>query len=295
MTQIIEIEGDLVRVVERNVRSQANLADVLPHIETRIPISMPIMPRNRTPIVRFDPRDPTNMRLDMFMELPPGVRTIQVNRHEQVRIALPWTVFYFRITANDGNPQTQNWAFNEWACFHSKDQLVSLDQKLIPAMLPNVFGDGRICYGTTAVDANQPLHDRLDELVNSWYISNFNNIGHVRGSYMPWGSAGGDYTKWVDETNRSASCWRTWPEWDETTPEGANQQHLTPLEIIDVEMERTTPIRLEGAIPDLPLALTFGRADEWLRGLTNNQRLRLHNALATLQREGPDLFTPGAD
>lgn len=290
MPQIIEIEGDLVRVIEKTLRTETRLQDLLPHIETRVPVSLPIMPRNRTPIVHFDPRDTANMKLDIVMELPPSVRTINVNRHEAHRIALPWTIFYFRARARDGNPNTLNWTFDEWACFHSQTQITSPTQVVIPAMLPNVFSDGRICFGTTGVDANQPLHDRLDEIVNTWYITNFNNIGHVRPGYMPWGGAGGDYAKWVEETDRNPNCWRDWPEWDPATPEGAAQTHKTITEYMEAEMERVTPIRLDGAIPDLPLALTFGRSEEWLRGITANQRIRLRTAIELLRTDEPDLF-----
>lgn len=297
MPQFVEIEGDIARIVRRDIVRQVRLADLLPNIERRPPITLPILP-TRTRVVHWDPSNIDNQMLHIITELEPSVRTITIQDDRGLqrgahRIAVPYTVFHFSLNTTD--PNSNVWSFTDYQCFFSPKPIGTLDDTVIPALLPNVFEDGRICFGNTGTAGNQPLAARIDEVMNNWYLSNFNNIGHVRGHYLPWNSR--TFDKWVDETANNPRCWTTFPEWNPDSPEGQYQTHMSIKDILaQTRLTRTDEIRVAGAIPALNIAPTFGMSEQWLQALTPTQRTRLLRAMQNLAAENtPGFFDPAPE
>lgn len=300
MPQLIEIEGSLARVISREVVFESQLKDMMPFIENRPPITLPIIP-SRTRVVHWDATDTAKQTLELLIELEPSLRTLTMQPdpwgrgaaggNKTHKVTLPWTLFHFKMFTT--NPTSTSWTFEDYRCFFSKERITDLEQDIIPALLPNVFEDGRICFGNTGADAHQTVSDRVDQIVNEWYVSNFNNIGHTRPHYLPWGSA--TFAKWEKETKRSPFAWKDFPEWDPETPEGRNHHHYQVKDVFKSTLTRTGQIRTEGSIPDLPIIPTFGRAEEWLLALDDNQRFRLRQALANVEADRPEAFVAAAE
>lgn len=288
MPRTIEIEGALVRIVDRKIVREATLADIMPFIETREAITMPVLPVG-TRAVHWNPVDPTHQYLEVIVEVEPKVRTLTMQAdawrragadgNKTHRVSLPYTLFHFKMQTND--PTGNKWRFDDYRCFFAPEPFTNLDHEVIPALLPNVFEDGRICFGDTGTDAEQTIANRINAIVNEWYVSNFNNIGHTREHYLPWNSP--DFDKWVRESALNQFCWKHFPEFDITTPEAANHRRYKVKDLFKQELTRTTVQRLEGSIPELPIALTFGRAEEWLQSLNATQRDRLRTAFTMIE------------
>lgn len=293
MPEYLEIEGDLARIIKRDVVFEAALTDVLPHIETRKPVTTPALPDN-TKFVALDPTDHKSWKLSVLIELPPKVRTLTMadadwgrtaNDGLAHKVSLPYTIFGFYLTSDD---QGKNWQFEDYSCYFSKTTLKTGKELMIPALLPNVFENGRICFGNTApaLDRGASLADRLNAIVNEWYLSRFTDIGHTRANYLPYGAGRRNYARWVAETEANPRCWENWVEFD---PGDKTQEHVTPEKaLLRKDTERITPVVLANGIPELPHTVTFGRAEEWLRGLTDVQRGRLERAFERIRTTTPD-------
>lgn len=304
MVQRIEIEGELVRVIDVNVLQQARLADVLPHIENRPPITM-FHPRSVI-FTHWDESDPQNKRVKFLCELPPAVRSI-VKSDRRYRIALPWTYFVFSFSTAGDVSVGANWQIIDYFVFHTRDRVRNLDSRLWTAFLPNVYEDGRICFGSTGVRTDQPLADRVDEMVNNWYLTQFNNDVHgTRHHPLPYGGRlPNGWALWVNATTEGgASSYLNWPEWNQTNGEDgvssftvrealgiveANVRTGNRLaDHIRISPERVLNPSVTDAIPPIIAPMTFGRSEEWLRTLTPVQRHRLNVALQTIITETPD-------
>jgi hypothetical protein len=231
----------------------------------------------------LDPTDNNRWRLSVLIETPPGVRTITLEpgrwdraHRTTPRLAMPYTIFAFHLTSTN---QGRSWTFTDYDCFHSKATLSGdPDQSVIPAMLPNIYANGKICFGNTAPNlrANAGLADRLNAIVNEFYLTSFTDHA-VRGGFIPWHGQR-TYTRWVRETNANPRCWEDWPEFEDTD---TTVGHFTVQQILSEGgmTPRITQITLPDGIPDLAFTPTFGRAHEWFAGLNGTQRRRLVTAI----------------
>jgi hypothetical protein len=303
VTQEIVIQGGLATIREVTVMQQLALRDVMPHIENRVPNTTPILPAS-TLVSHWDPTVQNEQKLHLLIQLPPKVRTINDRRTRAVarptddtyRVSVPWSLFDFRMTTS--NPHTNVWDFAEYRIFHSPEEITSLDQEVLPAFLPNVYKDGRICWGNTGTGPGTSLASRVNEIVNGYYLSSFDSSHHVRDRYLPYGADQNDFTPWVEHTEEDPNCYRTFPEWDRTTEEGRliADRWRTIKSLFGDEMTRTEVIHVTGTIPELPFAPTFGRAEEWARDLDATQRFRLLTALQNIQADNPaDIVEPDED
>lgn len=289
---ILEIQGGLLRTVTREVINEIALADAMPFMENRVPVMLPLLPENPVRAGFYDESDPARKRMELMISLPPHVRTLDFDQplaEIAPRLSFPYTLFYFAMTTGAENPRGQDWSLVNQLVYFADKRINNLDQWIVPALLPNVYEDGSICYGNTGVDAVQPLSDRLDELVNSWYLTRFTNH-HVREYEWPWHKK--TYKRWAEETERDAACWKNFPEWDRAN---ATVQHTQIRDVFTKDMARDVPIVLPDGIPPLNFTPTFGRAEEWVKDLDdNNKRVRLLVALQNQQAENPHLFTVDA-
>ena len=302
MVQRIEIEGELVRVIDVNVLQSARLEDVLPHIENRPPVSM-FHPRTAI-YTHWDESDPTNKQVKYLLELAPGVRSI-IKSDRRYRLAFPWTYFVFSFVTPHDVHRGESWRIVDYFVFHAKERVRDLNSRLWTAFLPNVYEDGRICFGTTAPNPAQPLADRVDQYVTDWYQTQFNNDVHGSRTHpLPYnGRLPTGWKLWVDATaERGASSYLDWPEWEMTNSENgvssftvrealgiqdANAQRRI-IHNMPISGDRPHTATVLDAIPTITFPMTFGRAEEWLRSLEPTQRYRLQQALNLIVTETPD-------
>lgn len=294
MPQEILIQGDLVTVRDVTPTHTVALADFLPHIEKRHPIVMPLLP-DRVKTVRWDSSNLDAQQLEVLIQVEPSVRSISVRRTRtfgagapdtQYRVSLPYLLFIFTATTSD--QAGLMWDINEYRVFNANAPLTSLDQKVCAAMLPNVYSDGRICFGNTGVAAGMPLHDRLNAIVNQYYLTSFDTSHHVRDYYLPYGAGNNEFEPWVEHTAEDPNCWRSLPEWTEGSPEHQRQHWYTVKDLLGPQFDRTTPIALAGDIPDMRFRPTFGVAEEWVAQHDRADILRLDHAIDMWLADHPE-------
>ena len=296
MTQIIEIEGDLARRVSREVIQEMPLADILPFIENRPPITM-FHPRSAI-FTYWNESDPRNKQVKYLCELPPGIRSI-VKSGRRYRLAIPWTYFVFGFTMgaagdiNDG----ANWQMVDYLVFHSRDRFEGPEHRLWTAFLPNVYEDGRICFGTTGVPTRQSLMNRVDQMVNEWYLTQFNNDVHGSRTHpLPFnGRLPNGWALWVNATrDHGLQAIQQMPEWDVTDqsiPSWTVSEILTGMgarpSMIAFPQERVQIGTVTDAVPAIQMPWTFGRIEEWYAQLDPVQRFRVRTAANNYVTENP--------
>lgn len=290
----IEIVGGMIRTMTRDVISEAPLDAALPFMENRVPVITPLLPVNPVRAMIYDESDPTKKRLELLVQSDPITRVLDYDQADpliEARVALPYTAWYFNLTTTADKPRGQDWAMSleNIRVYWSQERITDLNQWVIPAVLPNVYIDGKICFWQTAVRADQPLSDRIDQIINDFYLTRFTNH-HVRTREWPW--ARKTYKRWARETIANPLCWKDFPEWDRQNIDPlANTQHYQLKSLFTTPMPRDVPIVLADGIPPLQFTPTFGRAEEWARdNLDATQRFRLKVALANLEAEDPTLF-----
>jgi len=288
--EYLEIEGDLVRRVQREVIAENRLEDLLPHLERRVPVITPTLP-DGAKAVYYSEDNPANKIFEVLVEMAPRVRTLPIGRRDaelHPTVALPYTIFHFRLHTGAEATRIDSWAFDIYHAYHARESADNLDQEVVAAMLPNVFAEGNICFGDTArPPATRSMAKRINQIVNDFYISDFSPTGHHRPHHLPWGS--NDFTRWVEESRNNRQCWQNWPEWDNTTEEYRRQRHYILRDRFATGFEKVEIIPEDG-IPELPMRMTFGQANEWLQTLENHQRSRLLQEMQVLQTEAPALF-----
>lgn len=277
--QIIEIQGDLIRRIERKVLHETNLKDIIPFMENRVPVTLPILPRHPVRAAYWDESGGPGKTLQFLTEVPPAVRRLEYF-DANGPVAMPWTIFHFIVNTRAENPRGEHWDLSDVRIFWAQEQITDLDLQVIPAMVPNVYENGEICFGDTGTNPFQPLPDRIDQLINDFYLTSFNNDLELR---FPWGSI----EEWVEKSAEDRNCWKNFPEWDLNN---GNVEHYQLKDLFTVPLDRSAPRTLGNDIPPLTFLPTFGRTREWLDGLTNAQRLRLRAEIEAMVTEAPDLF-----
>ena len=284
MTQQLLIEGDLVKIIETTVTHTARLTDIMPFIESRPPVTL-MHPRSAIFTKWDESNGPNNMSVQFLCELPPSRRNI-VKERRRYELAMPWTYFIF-----DFSGSMQAWSLDDSRVFHTNAKVESLDSRLWTAFLPNVYEDGRICFGSTGAPTRANISARVDQLLNEWYLTNFNN-DLISGRTRPFPFAPtpkSSLRPWVDATaTLGAGAWTTFPEW--TDPAVGSMRVGELLQHGD----RMAPMVFEEQIPPLPAPATFGRVEEWFTSLTPSQRLRVQRA-TQLNEVTPDDGAPAED
>ena len=282
--ETIEIHGSLVSYVKKEILYQADIKDVFP-LQSIKPITLPTLPRTVV-FAHFDESNPMSKMLLMLAEIPPGIRNIR-KRNRRYRLGMPWTYFWFvATTARDINEPRWNLEF--WRIFHAKDRYEDEKTKLIPARCPNVYSDGRICWGTAGAPGNIPLCDRIDELVTNWYISEFN--GDLDGS-VPLPNHANNYLEWVTKTREDPTWWKSWSDWTDPTVRVYTVEQLISEH---VDNPAFSTIVVPNMIPavDMTTQLTYGHWEQYFRtAIPEQQRARALRALENLRDDNPTAFS----
>lgn len=291
MPQRVIIDGDLVRTEEYTQLGEVRLEDLLPHIEHRPPIFIGIMPKTAH-FMYWDESNPQEKKVYILSELPPQLRTCRYGARNYT-IAVPWTYFLYHFSTA-GNPlQNGSWGQYDSRVFWAREQITSLDSQIGRALVPNCSATGSICYGNTGVPANAPLGVRVDRLTNEFYRTTF---VHDSGAGSPWGSETGitNWARWHRESANDPMAWQRFPEWgiesDPNNPARSGIPFTTVRELLEsaVRHQRPTQIAVIDHIPEMVLPATFGRAEQWARGLNPTQRFRLRRALDIIAGEDPN-------
>lgn len=287
MPEIIQIEGDLVKVLQTELIREAKLADLLPHIENRPPITIGPLPKSAI-YVHWDESDPKNKRVQFICEQTPGVKNARYNQRRYA-ISIPWTYWVIDFSTA-GNPTDSKvpWTLQNSRIYWAREQVKDLDSMVGTALVPNCDTRGGICYGSTGVPANLPLGVRVDRLIAEFWQTTFT---HDSGTGSPWQSETGStsWARWDRESKADPNAWMKFPEWDDKkAQEGRGrivQKSLRSL--LGSIHDRTRPIEVEGMIPDMVMPFTFGRAEEYARTWTPVDRHRMFVALQNLQADDP--------
>jgi hypothetical protein len=293
MTQRLVIEGEMVHIEDITISQSLPLSEMLPFIENRPPISM-FHPRSAV-YTYWNESNPQRKIVRFLCEAAPGIKGI-IKSGRRYRLAMPWTYFVFSFqTASDVNVGG-NWTMSEHFAYHSNAQVTGPDSRLWSAFLPNVYNNADICFGSTGASVNQPLAARVDQLVSSFYLTEFNDdvIGgrsHPLPFNAAWPTPG--FLPWVQATaEHGAAAWVDFPEWHDTTGQNGVQSK-TVAEALSIDTDtRLAPRTMVEAIPPIPSVPTFGRAEQWLRDLTPVQRRRLLIGLENIGQADPALIAP---
>lgn len=278
---VIEIENGLVTKKTYTASTPIALDAFLPLIENRPAIYSPVLPTN-TRAEYWDSSDPSEQKLSFLMEREPQIIHMQFRNSSHViehhDLSIPWTRFVFYATTTDPNAMGTTWRLNDYKVFWSKRKFDSISTRdMLPALLPNIYEDGRICFGSTAANMNQSFADRMDETVNSFYLSQFNRDLTIR-----YPNEARNWRAWETMTTRTPMGWMNWSDW-------SNRDMTSWEDVARTPSDRTERIVGADGIPPLAIGATWGAAEEWWNSLTNNQRARLANIASTTS---PDLLTP---
>lgn len=275
MTQRVVIENDLVSVEEVSVAYQVPLTDWLPRIEKRNPISTPVLPLGTRGVI-WDQTDLTDQKLIVLIEQQPQI--IRMNFYGTIHeLSIPWTRFFFYATTNDPT-NTMSWHLADYRIFWAKSQYRDpATPDMIQALLPNVYADGRICFGSTGADMEQTLAERLNQTCNEFYVSNFNRDLTIR---RPDGAR--SYRTWERMTQKDPTGWMKWTDFDPNM--GMHHFYsfdslLAGQRIPNIQAQRLAPMIAADPIPDVPMGATIGRITQWLDGFDNSQRDRILQAM----------------
>lgn len=194
MTQIIEIEGAVARLISREVLTEVELDALEPFLTYQKPTVSPIMPAGTVASYL----DPTNNAYQILVERPPrtepvrlqllhpdaGMKAVYAERMgygsadempEAIMLPLPWEYFHFRgtIQPSTGPGSVDYYIVRDTYLYWSPKRLDHWGQQLHFAKLPNT-GEGLICWGH-AVDTNaNTMADKLTSLIEAFYITPFN-------------------------------------------------------------------------------------------------------------------------
>lgn len=258
MTIIIEIEGGLVNVVERVVTASIPIGEWLPHIEKRNPIHVPTLPPG-TRAMSWDPRDPNDQILSVLIELQPSI--IQMDYQGDIRtLSVPYTRFFFEARTSNAQ-DNMLWSLTNYRIFWAKTEYEDPDKKdMIAALLPNVYEDGRICFGSTGADVNQTLAKRLSQTVNEFYASQFNNDLAIR---RPQGARG--WRQWERMTQNDPTGWMEWSDLDPSQGIHMMRSYNNLIQQTATQgIGRFEPMVAANPIPEVPIGASFGRVQQWI-------------------------------
>lgn len=292
ISEQILIEGNLVTRQQVTVMESVALDSFLSRLERRVPIVSPVLPTGTRAQV-WDETDLNERQLLIMVEVEPQVinfafdanRDGDPNTDERYRLPIPYSRFIFHCTTS--NPDDNRaWAIANYRIFWAKTKYAdpaALD--MIPALLPNVYPDGRICFGSTGANAAQSLAQRLDQTVNEFYISRFNSDLSIR---FPVIFDQNEYSeRWNAWAASRASSWGSWTDWAPGMYTTFSWNNMI-TQFLAHTATRDEFMAIPDGIPDVPLGASFGRIAEVLADWadTDIERMNVATTRALEARRG---------
>ncbi len=290
--EYIEMQGNIARLMERRLVREVRLEDVANSLEVSKPVTLPTIARAQV-FAHVDESDQTSKKLYVLSEIPAGIKNISKNLGDRgarrYRLAMPWTYIWFACSTTDNIIRGASWAITDYKIFHAQSRYDGINDPMIVARVPNVYEDGRICWGATGVSPNMSLANRIDQLTNEWYLSRFNT--DLDGS-VPLPYDEGNYRRWVQETRDNPNCWVSWPEWTNPT---VTKYTVAGLLANAGQTPRMQEIILADSIPEIPIRLTFGSWEEWWRRLPAEERRRSIISMENMRFDDPSIIPDAPD
>lgn len=283
MTARYVIEGNLA-VRETITRSEAvPLDDMLENLTAYQPLELYPTPHNMRSL-SVKPRPNMQLQAQILIGHDPMTRRIthkncpasSVRRDpKSYQLHFPYGLFWFALHGNKLNGPTGEsivWNPQGWGYVWMKEPFRNLDQECFTPMMPNIFGDSRICFGANSVNGSLPVGSFIDESINTFWTSEFNQDLDIR-----W-----PYDTLEDWEAASANDWQNW-----NLLHGETLAKKFGRFEEDMQWDKPVPSSTEDTIQPLPMYHTFDNIETWISALLPQHRERL---LATIDmiREDTD-------
>lgn len=305
MTDFIEIEGEIVRHIRREVVSETTLALAAPHLERRAPSLYPVLPRN-TVVAAFDPdakrgaliveRVPERVNLNVHFDMGLTGNTPNEDynrgRRAQFNIQFPYLYFVYGYKM-DVRPVGDHvglarFSLDRSNLFWAPKPIVNLDDRIWPAKLANVNNSALICWGTPNWDTQDTMATRINQMVNEFPITTFTN--HYG---MPRPSDYASYVAW-EAASENPLCFRDWEQFKTNTGSKKVDEFILKIMANGTGVDYTGMPRPEDMaeviIPEPPAQFTTGRLRQWIETIPEPLRRRF---LAEAARVGAEEPTDG--
>lgn len=297
MTQRLEIEGQIARLVETAVISEVPLSEMMPFLTFQQPTFLPVLP-DHSKVVAFNPE---TKRGAILIELPPAKKYLRIHNdrynttgqdaerqnkeQDQVGVfglQMPWQYFMwaFRIGGDQAivGGQLQDFTIDQGLYFWRKEKISKLEDGLWPGAIPNVDNSGWICWGNSRHDTTS-LADRINDMVRNFTNTKFN---YHLGARMP--AEYRQYTSW-EKASDNPLVYQTWNMWN--TPHSYTVHSLFQDILMENLAQPSDLSHSEYAIPEPPPQFTVAKASEWMDSLPEQSRNRFLHALRRWTDEHP--------
>lgn len=292
------IEGSTITKVEEVSTMMVSLDGLLPGLTSYVPLELSPMP-NGVKYIIIEPLEGLELRARLLVQTEPGYQRINhmdarardhgyVEAHNY-RLSIPYGLFWFEINGNrmvtpDGEQIL--WAPRSWGYLWMNEPYVGLDEtKVWPAMFPNCWENGRVCFGSTSTPANLPLGRFVDHAINNFWTSEFNDDLERNWPYP-------DMPSWEDASNANEHVWQDWAHiWEN----GHDMTVRAKLNLLrdrydnrapQVEWRNAVPSSAQGPIPAARITPTWYNINEWLDDLNGEDYSRFVTVIR--QRENLD-------
>jgi hypothetical protein len=275
------IEGNLA-IRETITRTEGVPLDkMLENLTAYQPIEIAPTPRNlRSITVR--PRPNMQLAAQVIVGHDPMSRRIshkncpaRSNRHapQSYLLHFPYGIFWFALNGNKMSGiegERIVWSPQGWGYVWMKEPFANFDQQGWTPQMPNIFGDSRICFGANSVNGSLPLGHFIDQSINTFWTSEFNQDLE---NFFPYPSL----KRWEDASPEDWPNWTTWADRPQPLRDKFKQ--------FDEDMDWQNPVNnsTEREIPRLPMFHTFDNLERWLSELGDSERARLEATLDVLR------------
>jgi len=181
-------------------------------------------------------------------------------------LQFPYGLFWFALHGNrlpglEGDSIV--WSPQGWGYIWMKEPFHSLKQIGWSPRMPNMFGDSRICFGANSINGSLPLGAYIDQSVNTFWTSEFNQDLENRWPYN-------SMKEWEDAPDRD---WEQWVMWE--NGQGKSLDDLMKRFTEDMDWAAPVTDNVSDTIPELPMNLTYDNLDRWISQLSTENRNRL--------------------
>jgi len=272
------VEGNLA-IRETVTRTEGVPLDkMLENLTAYQPLEILPTPRNMRSI-KVSPRPGMQLRAQVIVGHDPTKRRIthkmcpaSSNRRlpKSYLLQFPYGLFWFALLGNrlpglEGD--TIVWTPQGWGYIWMKEPFNNLNQLGWAARMPNMYGDSRICFGANSINGSLPLGSYIDQSVNTFWTSEFNQDLENRWPYDTM-------KQWEDAPDGD---WENWAVWSN----GLGKPVRDMMKRFDEDMDWTDPVAdsVSLPIPPLPMSATFDNLDRWIAELTPENRARLFTTM----------------
>ena len=266
---------------------------------TRLPSVTPILPWGSR-LVAYDPGSKNGV---LAVEVPATIVTLKMHfdtgqngattedyarRDRQsnraiFKIAMPHLVFANEFTYDETAAtgaqrigQAARFAIGRVRLYWRPAPLRDHTDGLWSASIPNLYGDGGICWGNTTADTTT-FAARIEDQIKNFFTNGFtNHLGMKKPDDV------NSYVDWEMETAADPVCWLNWPLW--STPAPRTFASLAT----GITTEPLVAPTLTMNLPEPPRVFGIGRAREWIGTLDERAQRVVLEAMRDALTEAPD-------